>query len=190
LADLGRDVKGFRKLKKEALHGFVECDDGRLYHARLSLWALEAWDRRVKERQRKANWRAGKQRDKDVPETGTSGGTETGQTTGHRRDVPAEGKRREVKGSEGTSKTALGVTPTIPDLVNGSHGEGKITEVDPEKAMAPESWRNPVWLAASAQTVGIERRVNERDEDFADRVYTAIEARKRAGQTEAQRRQR
>ena len=31
-AGFGRDLKSWRKVKEGALHGFVECSDGRLYH--------------------------------------------------------------------------------------------------------------------------------------------------------------
>lgn len=58
-ADLGRDIKGFRKVKEDALHGFVLCSDGRLYHPFIAELALQAWDKRLKERERKARWRAG-----------------------------------------------------------------------------------------------------------------------------------
>jgi hypothetical protein len=43
LAGLGRDVKTFRKVRELALHGFVKCSDGRLYHRFLSQHAIEAW---------------------------------------------------------------------------------------------------------------------------------------------------
>jgi hypothetical protein len=78
LADLGRDVRGWRKLRANALYGFVACSDGRLYHPVLSRLAIEAWDRRIKDRERKARWRAG--RDGTGTETGTDPVTETGTT--------------------------------------------------------------------------------------------------------------
>jgi uncharacterized protein YdaU (DUF1376 family) len=50
LADLGRDIKTWRKLKNRALHGFVLCSDGRLYHPTLAEQALIAWDKRRSDR--------------------------------------------------------------------------------------------------------------------------------------------
>lgn len=44
LADLGRDLKAWAKVKVRALHGFVPCSDGRLYHVVLSAIALEVWE--------------------------------------------------------------------------------------------------------------------------------------------------
>ncbi len=65
LADLGRDVKTWLKLKGKALHGFVRCSDGRLYHPTLAEQAVIAWDKRQQDRaartadtQRKAKERA------------------------------------------------------------------------------------------------------------------------------------
>lgn len=93
LADLGRDMKTWRKLREVALHGFTKCDDGRLYHPVLAKQALLAWDKRIKERERKAKWRAEKTgQNADVPRD-TPG---TGQ--GQDAEVPADGTRRDGTG--------------------------------------------------------------------------------------------
>jgi hypothetical protein len=57
LAGLGRDAASWRAVRAQALHGFVPCSDGRLYHRAMAPIALDAWARRVKERTRKAAWR-------------------------------------------------------------------------------------------------------------------------------------
>ena len=46
LAELGRDLKAWRKVKEGAMRGWVLCDDGRLYHPVVAEGVLEAWDRR------------------------------------------------------------------------------------------------------------------------------------------------
>jgi len=43
LAELGRDYKTWRKISKMALHGWILCDDGRLYHPTVCEKALEGW---------------------------------------------------------------------------------------------------------------------------------------------------
>lgn len=43
LAELGRDVRTWKKIKAEALHGWVACSDGRLYHRVVAEKALESW---------------------------------------------------------------------------------------------------------------------------------------------------
>lgn len=57
LAELGRDVKGWKKLRAHALHGWVSCDDGRLYHPVIAAMATAAWEKRkaFKERSSKGN---------------------------------------------------------------------------------------------------------------------------------------
>lgn len=42
-ANYGRDVRGFMKIRKGALHKFVLCSDGRFYHPLVAEKALEAW---------------------------------------------------------------------------------------------------------------------------------------------------
>lgn len=103
LADLGRDLKAWNKIKGRALHGFVKCSDGRLYHGFLCRQVLVAWEKRVQERERKRKWREKKQgqdADGDGDRTGTTGGTERGRNA----DVPADGNRRDVTGRDGTGR--------------------------------------------------------------------------------------
>lgn len=42
-AGLGRDLRTWRKIKADALRGFITCSDGRLYHVTVCEFALEAW---------------------------------------------------------------------------------------------------------------------------------------------------
>lgn len=53
LLGYGRDVKGWLKLRAAgALHGFVKCSDGRLYHPDLSSKAIRAWQEKLKQQAR------------------------------------------------------------------------------------------------------------------------------------------
>lgn len=52
LAELGRDLKTWRKISKEALHGWFKCSDGRLYHKVVAEGVLEAWQRKKAQRDR------------------------------------------------------------------------------------------------------------------------------------------
>lgn len=52
LAGFGRDVKGWRAIAEPALHGFVSCSDGRLYHPVIAEKAIEAWAAKEKQRAR------------------------------------------------------------------------------------------------------------------------------------------
>ena len=64
LAGFGRFIKEFRRLKAEALHGWVLCSDGRWYHPVVAEKALAAWHSKLRhaygkmeERVRKMNKR-------------------------------------------------------------------------------------------------------------------------------------
>lgn len=46
LAELGRDLKTWRKIKDGALHGWFKCSDGRLYHNVVAEGVAEAWAKR------------------------------------------------------------------------------------------------------------------------------------------------
>jgi hypothetical protein len=52
LAELGRDMRTWRKLKPGALYGWVLCSDGRYYHPIVAEKANEAWKRKLDQRNR------------------------------------------------------------------------------------------------------------------------------------------
>lgn len=56
------------------------------------------------------------------------------------------------------------------------------------RSKAKEAWQAPAWVAATAKTVGMERRGNESDADFADRVHSEVNQRRRKGAADAHRR--
>lgn len=49
LAGFGRDLKTWRSLSSDALHGFVECSDGRLYHPVIAEKAIESGSKKRKQ---------------------------------------------------------------------------------------------------------------------------------------------
>ncbi|MDN7965886.1 DUF1376 domain-containing protein [Burkholderia multivorans] len=57
LAELGRDVKTWKKLREGALYGWVKCSDGRWYHPVVAAKALEAWNGKKAQRARTAKAR-------------------------------------------------------------------------------------------------------------------------------------
>lgn len=54
LAELGRDVKAWRRIKDAALRGWVKCSDGRLYHPVVAEKALEGWIEKLGQRKSSA----------------------------------------------------------------------------------------------------------------------------------------
>lgn len=74
LAGCGRDIKAWGKIKKMALHNFVKCSDGRLYHTFLAPEAIKAFanrkrseNKREADKERLTKWRENK---KDTKDTG------------------------------------------------------------------------------------------------------------------------
>ncbi|MCW2242207.1 YdaU family protein [Azospirillum canadense] len=66
LAELGRDMKTWIKIKALALHGWFLCSDGRLHHKVVADGVMEAWNRKIEQRWRSecARIKKGNQRHK------------------------------------------------------------------------------------------------------------------------------
>ncbi len=96
LAGLGRDLRKWRKIAARSLQGFCKCADGRLYHPVLSREANAAFERRKKERARKAKYRenhdnihlgpAGQDADESRTKTGTCAGQDADEDGDFRAD--------------------------------------------------------------------------------------------------------
>jgi hypothetical protein len=110
-AGYGIAIKTWQKVRPAAMRGWNRCSDGRLYHKELAKWALEAWDKRVKDRKRKADFRAARmrtERGQDADRTRTRGGTERGQDGSGTVDSEATVKRSEatvILDSKATTKS-------------------------------------------------------------------------------------
>ena len=104
-ADLGRDLRTFRRIKEEALHGFIRCSDGRLYHRFLAELANDAWNRRINQRRRKQEWRL-KNNDKLHDVTGTGVGQRVGQNGQETRRQDRTGQDRTDSVPKGTGAAA------------------------------------------------------------------------------------
>lgn len=66
-AGYGTAIKAFRKVRDQAMAGWVKCSDGRLYHKMVAEIALESWVQRLRNRFRQEKFRA-KRRDVTVTE--------------------------------------------------------------------------------------------------------------------------
>lgn len=113
LADYGRDIKGWAKVKERALHGFVLCADGRLYHPMLCEAAVKAFELRLKsdrrretDRKRLQAWRDAKRtREEGTKDSDGNGGGNAPDTRFETRFKPRVetgnvGGRREGKEEE------------------------------------------------------------------------------------------
>ena len=54
LAELGRDLRSWKKIKQAALRGWIKCSDGRLYHPVVAEKALEGWIEKMTQRKSSA----------------------------------------------------------------------------------------------------------------------------------------
>lgn len=54
IAEMGRDVKSWKKVREIALHGWEKCSDGRLYHAVVAEKALTVWNKKLQQREKGA----------------------------------------------------------------------------------------------------------------------------------------
>ena len=94
LAELGRDMKTWRKVRLIALHGWAAAPDGRLYHEVVAEGVNAAWQSKRAQRDRTAKAREARLSQNQNPSV-------TDQKTRHKRSVvskkthPREGKRRE-----------------------------------------------------------------------------------------------
>ena len=134
LADLGRDVDAWLKLRERALHGWVLCGDGRLYNEFLSRQVVLAWEKRGKARQRKAAWREGAKKKAGADVLRDKTGTSPGQGA----DVPADG----------TVRNGIGLkTNTVPYRTDTREPNRKT-----EQSRAPKAPRPIPFPLAPAQT--------------------------------------
>ncbi|SBW12677.1 hypothetical protein KL86APRO_30168 [uncultured Alphaproteobacteria bacterium] len=107
LAELGRDRRAWAKVKDEALHGWVKCSDGRLYHPVVAEGVTEAWARKLAQRERTAAARAAREAKRKEEAARVSGGSDTGSD-----NAPCDA----------TTDTA---TTSVTDAVTASKGQGQ-----------------------------------------------------------------
>ena len=157
LADLGRDQKSWKKVRNSVLYGFEKCSDGRLYHAVLCEEALHAWERRRKEKVRKANMRMA--RASNVPGSvprdsmRTSHGLSQGLSAACPRPVPRSvpsdrtGQYRTEEEREESKQAAAGVRtqnlPTDPEPappVDPVPTTNRAKETGPSRGAPPKDW--------------------------------------------------
>lgn len=107
LAGFARDMKSWRRIRDTALHGFVLCSDGRLYHGYLCKLAKDAIQEKGRFERRKAadrdRKRVGQQVDAETNSTGIPPEpTQEFQPTGD--GIPTENGGAERSGAEKTGK--------------------------------------------------------------------------------------
>lgn len=118
----------WRKVKAEALRGFVECSDGRLYHATIAEKALEAWDAKAARRARTAAATAA--REARLRAQHAQRDVERDDTRNVERDEPRNVDRNvhQGKGTEGNGE-GKGIKETPPNP--RKRGRGSVEQFPP-----------------------------------------------------------
>lgn len=105
LADLGRDIRAWSRVRNVALRGFVKCSDGRLYHQVLAPLAVEAWEFRNRQRNRTSAAREAALLQRQSQAGNARSKTSVTESTG--QDRTGQGQDRESKASTRARKTPL-----------------------------------------------------------------------------------
>ena len=124
LAGFGYDIKGWRKVKAIALHNFVRCSDGRLYHTFLADKAIKAWEssHKNRERQRKHRDKEKRQRQDGEDDVGVTVTETSPNRTGNTDVTPRIESKKEDEGRKQQDFTTTTTIGTIPPAVHGTNG--------------------------------------------------------------------
>lgn len=145
LAELGRDAKAWKKIREKALHGWIKCDDGRLYHPVVAEKAIEAWEgKRQKASNRSADaerLRAWRERQRNAREIRFTETPETSDETPPETSVKLVRKGK-GKGNGKREGKGEGSTPPTPPEGDGRFNRfwaaypRKVARAEAQKAFA------------------------------------------------------
>ncbi len=121
LAELGRDMKTWRRVREGALRGWFKCDDGRLYHRVIAEIVGSQWTAKLKQEERKKEWRDKKRKqrghDENIPEDNQE--CPSGQTNMSCETSPHVPRENALKGQGDGQGQGQGLSKKEP---NGSSG--------------------------------------------------------------------
>lgn len=146
LAELGRDLKTWKRIKGLALHGWIECSDGRLHHKVVAEGVNDAWARKLAQRDRTEKARAARLANRQSqPDANDHNGTVTHSVT----DAKAvSGEQHFASKRQGQGQGQLDQIPNPSpaenkNLINGFHagngtgnGTSSVTIEDPLQRIA------------------------------------------------------
>jgi hypothetical protein len=129
LAELGRDMRSWQKVKTGAMHGWRRCSDGRLHHSVVAEGVLEAWERRSAAKKKGiagASKRWGTSNTTTTESDGTS--ISTGNASAIARAMPGDSKGQgQGQGQGQENQTSLSSALPIPNCpqqeIIGLYGE-------------------------------------------------------------------
>jgi hypothetical protein len=147
LADFGGDIKAWLEVKETALHGFIKCNDGRIYHRFLATQAIDAYDRRLKASTKRDVDKARLQAWRDAQKTRSSSEVGTGETLDETRfEAPSEtpNETRFVGGRQGQGQ-GQGQKDSLADFASTKPASKGMS---PKAKRAPKDWADDSIFAA------------------------------------------
>jgi len=125
-------MKTWKKIRADgALHGYVKCTDGRLYHRVVAEKAREAWSKKQAQRDRTEAARLAKlAKQRGISDEGTPSGTQQDRAGDYARNLSQ--KFSDSVTEPVTDQVTNSVTNSVTEPVTGSKGEEKRGE-DKEK---------------------------------------------------------
>lgn len=149
LAEFGRDLKVWKKVKRGALHGWVKCSDGRMHHSVVAEGVLAAWDRRASSKKKGMAGASKRWADKNTPgnDFGIAGampGDSKGEGKGEGREkepafaiAQAGGEAPPPLSKPSNNANALPEEPPIDDVTRLWHDGLKIVRALTKMANGP-----------------------------------------------------
>lgn len=200
-AGYGDQIASWKRVRPQALRGWILCSDGRLYHEVLATIALEAWERRTESRiaqDRLTRHRAERSnlfafladRGVHLPfnapiatlrETAVPLGWNV--SSNGLATARSEGKRSEAKLSEVQNRD-LALPLSTPPILAVASVNGAVSKApDPKGATTTigQNWKSLEWVTATAKELGVSRHGGEAWDGFRDRVYDAVRRRRTGG---------
>lgn len=185
-ADYGQNMKAWKKIRDQALRGFVLCSDGRLYHPMLCQEAIEAYDRRVRngkkreaDRERLQAWRKRtSQTNGNSDETADETPTETVIVTPKPEDETSDEthiKTHVVAGRQDSDSTEERKSTTLRVVVDGRAVDAPqpcegMPAVDSKAKMLRDGMA--IWNRALAGKLrAVEKETDDRRRAFAKRMH-------------------
>lgn len=161
LADYGRDLKGWAKVKERALQGFVLCSDGRLYHRFLAPEAVDAYERRLKamrkrdeDRKRLKEWR-----ERRAKQDGNDSSNEHESATDTPSDTPSETPVKRVSKSVDRDRDSKKERTLTSFVTPAEPSSQAVAVVDPGISAIPSTGgsgsRPPIDARSALWSIGV-----------------------------------
>ncbi len=177
LAELGRDVKGWRQIMAAALRGWIKCDDGRLYHPVVAEKALEGWLEKLGQRKSSAAGNAARYK-QDFDPSSLDAAIED--AVGRLSSLNPSSRLLSKRIGKQPKKPPDGKPETLPSGSQGTgKGQGRDNIPSPEKGDTPKPRDNPPSFEASC------RKAVGQEPVLLDHKFSALAAVLEDGATQA-----